>query len=93
MTLQNFIQPWTGEGFRHLPDGNYDVYDFSYAGLASNNRWNVLGEPTLYLASGLDVAAGEWSRHFQFDRPKQLAAKSKKRKVYCFEVKLTYTLD
>lgn len=91
--LSDWIEPWTGEAFRHLPDGNYDVYDFSYAGLARNNRWNVQGEPTLYLASGVDVAAAEWSRHFQFDRPKELAPKTKRRKVYAFTVKLNYTLN
>lgn len=90
--LQNLIEPWSGEAYRHLPDGNYDVYDFSYTGLA-NNRWNVQGEQTLYLAGSVDVAAGEWSRHFQFDRSKQLAAKTKRRKVYQMMVNLNHTLN
>lgn len=100
--LSDLVEPWSGEAYRHLPDGNYDVYDFSYTGLAANNRWNIQGEQTLYLAGGVDVAAGEWSRHFQFDRaaprqrrdrPKQLAAKTKRRKVYQMTVKLNYTLN
>ena len=106
--LQNLIEPWSGEAYRHLPDGNYDVYDFSYTGLAANNRWNIQGEQTLYLVGSVDVAAGEWSRHygayklatqvrqtapFQFDRPKQLAAKTKRRKVYQMTVKLNHTLN
>lgn len=49
--LQSFIQPWLGYAVRHIPNGSYDVYDFSRAGLAVDNRWNVQGEPTLYLAS------------------------------------------
>lgn len=106
--LSDLIEPWSGEAYRHLPDGNYDVYDFSYTGLAANNRWNIQGEQTLYLAGGVDVAAGEWSRHYgayklatqvrqtaplQFDRPKQLAAKTKRRKVYQITVKLNHTLN
>ncbi len=91
--LQNLIEPWSGEAYRHLPDGNYNVYDFSYTGLAANNRWNIQGEQTLYLAGSVDVAAGEWSRHFQFDRSKQLSAKTKRRKVYQMTVNLNYTLN
>ncbi|GFE68457.1 RES domain-containing protein [Chroococcus sp. FPU101] len=91
--LLDLIEPWSGEAFRHLPDGDYDVYDFRYAGLAQNNRWNLFGESTLYLAGSIDVAAAEWSRHFQFDRPQKLAAQTKRRKVYCFEVSLNRTLN
>ncbi|MGL5078960.1 MAG: RES domain-containing protein [Waterburya sp.] len=91
--LSYLIEPWSGEAYRHLPDGNYDVYDCSYTGMAANNRWNTQGEQTLYLAGSVDVAAGEWSRHFLFDRPKQLAAKTKRRKVYQMTVKLNHTLN
>ena len=91
--LQNLIESWSGEAYRHLPDGNYDVYDFSYTGLAANNRWNIQGEQTLYLAGDVDVAAGEWSRHFQFNRSRQLAAKTKRRKVYQMTVNLDHTLN
>ncbi|MEN9567901.1 MAG: hypothetical protein RLZZ69_3097 [Cyanobacteriota bacterium] len=106
--LQNLMEPWSGKAYRHLPDGNYDVYNFSYTGLAANNRWNIQGEQTLYLAGGVDVAAGEWSRHYgayklatqvrqtaplQFNRSQQLAAKTKRRKVYQMTVKLNHTLN
>jgi RES domain-containing protein len=91
--LQNLIEPWSGEAYRHLADGNCDVYDFSYTGLAANNRWNIQGEQTLYLAGSVDVAVGEWLRHFQFDRPKQLAVKTKRRKVYQMTLKLNHTLN
>ena len=91
--LQDLIQPWSGNAYRHLPDGNYHVFDFSYTGLAANNRWNVRGEPTLYLAGSVDIAAGEWSRHFKFERPQKLAPHTKRRKVYCFDVKLNHTLN
>ena len=91
--LLDFVQPWQGEAYRHLPDGNYDVYDFQYVGLSRHNRWNVRGEPTLYLAASLDVASAEWSRHFQYDRPKELATRTKRRRVYCFQVQLQRTLN
>ena len=91
--LSDWIVPWSGAAFRHLPDGPYDVYDFRYAGLAAHNRWNVQGEPTLYLAGSIDVAAAEWSRHFQFERPQQLAAKTKRRQIYRFAVTLSRTVN
>lgn len=91
--LQSFIQPWSGYGVRHIPDGPYNVYDFSRAGLATDNRWNVQGEPTLYLASEKDVALGEYARHFKVERSETLARKVKRRKVYRFAIRLTHTLD
>lgn len=91
--LPDLIQPWQGEAYRHLPDGDYNVYDFQYARLSRYNRWNVQGEPTLYLASSLDVASAEWSRHFQYNRSKELTVKTKRRRVYCFQVRLQQTLN
>lgn len=90
--LQPFIQPWSGYGVRHIPDGSYNVYDFSRA-VAIDNRWNLQGEPTLYLASEKDVALGEWARHFKVERSAGLVKKVKRRKVYRFEVTLKYTLN
>ncbi|PSB30370.1 RES family NAD+ phosphorylase [Chlorogloea sp. CCALA 695] len=91
--LQPFIKSWSGYGVRHIPDGDYDIYDFSRAGLATDNRWNIQGDSTLYLASEKDVALGEWSRHLQVERSVGLVKKVKRRKVYRFEVKLTSTID
>lgn len=91
--LQSSIQPWLGYAVRHIPDGPYNVYDFSRAGLASDNRWNVQGEPTLYLASEKDVALGEYARHFKVDRSETLARQVKRRKVYRFKVQLAHTLN
>lgn len=87
------IRPWFGHAVRHLPEGAYDVYDFSRAGLADNNRWNVRGERTLYLACDQDVALAEWARHLQVDRSPTLAGYVKRRQVYRFEVQLRHTLD
>lgn len=91
--LQPFIQPWLGYAVRHIPNGAYDVYDFSRTGMAVDNRWNVQGEPTLYLASEKDVALGEWARHFKVERSETLAKKVKSRKVFRFQVRLNHTLN
>ncbi len=87
------MRSWSGYGVRHIPDGAYNVYDFSRAGLATDNRWNIQGEPTLYLASEKDVALGEWSRHLQVERSVGLVKKVQRRKVYRFEAKLTSILN
>ena len=65
MSIQSYIQPWQGNAVRHIPqlaDRQYDVYDFSYAGRSAENRWNLQGEPTLYLAKEKNVALGEIGR-------------------------------
>lgn len=96
MSLQSFVQPWSGYAVRHLPDTPdriNDIYDFSYCGRSTENRWNVAGESTLYLAKEKDVALAEYARHFQVNRTPGLAAKVYRRKVYRFEVKLDEVLD
>lgn len=92
-TLQKFIQPWSGQAVRHIPEGPYDVYDFSRAGLAADNRWNSQDDPTLYLARNQSVALAEWARHLKEERSPLLVQYAKKRTVYRFTVELPHTLD
>ena len=92
-TVQEFIQPWSGQAVRHIPQGPHDVYDFSRAGLAADNRWNSQGDPTLYLARDRGVALAEWARHLREERSPLLAQYAKKRTVYRFRVELQHTLD
>jgi RES domain-containing protein len=96
MPLQNYIQSWSGHAVRHIPDlpgKNYDIYDFSYCSRSNENRWNVAGEPSLYLAKEKDVALAEYARHFQVNRTPGLAAKTYRRQVYRFQVRLEKVLD
>src|SRR5262245_27857223 len=96
MPLQALIQPWSGYAVRHIPDApgmRFDIYDFRYCGRSTENRWNVAGEPTLYLARDKDVALAEYARHFHVDRTPGLAAYTYRRKVYRFQVALAETLN
>lgn len=96
MPVQDFIQPWSGFAVRHIPaapDASVDVYDFRYSGRSQENRWNIAGEPTLYLAKDKDVALAEYARHFEVDRTPGLAAKTHRRQVYRFQVRLDATLN
>lgn len=98
MSLQSHIQPWSGYAVRHIPDSpnkNYDIYNFSTCGRSNENRWNIAGEPTLYLAKEKNVALAEYARHFRVDRTPELAAAKKtyRRRVYRFEVNLDSVLD
>jgi len=62
--------PWIGSAFRHInASRGSDVLDFSHAGLFGRNRWNVPGEPTLYLAGDVGVAIAEWGRQFPSTYP------------------------
>jgi RES domain-containing protein len=96
MPLQTSIQPWSGYAVRHIPDAPgmpFDIYDFRYCGRNSENRWNIAGEPTLYLAKDKDVALAEYARHFRVDRTPGLAAQTYRRKVYRFQVAPEATLN
>ncbi len=96
MTLQSLIKPWSGYAVRHIPDTpgkTYKIDNFSYCGRSTENRWNVAGEPTPYLAGEKDVAFAEYGRHFQVNRTSGLAAKVYQRKVYRFAVDLEHTID
>lgn len=96
MSLQSYIKPWNGHAVRHIPklaDRTYDIYDFSYAGRSAENRWNVQGEPTLYLAKEKNIALAEYARHFRVDRSVNLAQQIQERIVYRFDIKLEKVLN
>ncbi|MBE9190673.1 RES domain-containing protein [Gloeocapsopsis crepidinum LEGE 06123] len=96
MPLQTYISPWSGYAVRHIPDNpgkTYDIYDFRYCGRSNENRWNVAGEPTLYLAKEKDVALAEYARHFKVNRTRSLANQTYRRQVFRFRVELECVLD
>ncbi|PSB01731.1 RES domain-containing protein [Merismopedia glauca CCAP 1448/3] len=96
MALSSFIQPMSGYAVRHIPDTpgrNYDIYDFSDCGISNENRWNMAGEPSLYLAKEKDVALAEYARHFQVNRTPSLAAQTYRRQVYRFQFQLDRVVD
>jgi RES domain-containing protein len=96
MSVQDYISAWTGCAVRHIPDipgKTYDIYDFKYCGKSNENRWNIAGESTLYLAKEKDVALAEYARHFKVDRTPRLAAQTYRRQVFRFRVELDYVLD
>jgi hypothetical protein len=92
LKVEKFIRPWKGYAFRHIPDGN-DVLDFSLCGLSNENRWNLPGEPTLYLAGSKQVALGEYSRHYQENRTHKLTTKIQSRSFWRLKVQLKRTID
>lgn len=100
MTLDAFLTPWDGTACRHIADGaTYDILDFRYAGRNRENRWNVYGEPTLYLASDHRVAIAEFARHFREEppslegRPERVIRQAAARRIYDLNVHIEYALD
>lgn len=93
MSLKNYIGPWSGIVYRHLPDGSpMDVLDFRYAGRDPDNRWNQ-GEPTLYLASSINTALLEFARHLKTNRSPTIMSHAADRRVFALEVQLREVLD
>lgn len=94
MNIAEYIKPWIGYALRHIPDiETADVRDFKYCALSKTNRWNSMGEPTLYLAKDKSVAIGEFSRHFSEDRSPKLATRIHRRQIWKFSVELNKTID
>lgn len=95
MSLDGRLRPWSGVGYRHLPSFvNVDkVLDFSRAGLAPNNRWNVAGEPTLYIAGDVGLAIAEWGCHYEEARVPGLAHDTVERTVYRLDLVIERVLD
>lgn len=94
MALDAFIAPWSGAACRHIPAGSpYGVLDFRFAGRAPTNRWNVVGEPTLYLASDAAVALGELARHLDTSHRPGARRGPVARQVYTMQVEIDAALD
>lgn len=92
MKIEEFIIPWKGFAFRHIPDGS-EILDFSLCGLSRENRWNSPGEPTLYLAGSKQIALGEYSRHYRENRRYSLIKRTQKRQFYRLEIQLERTIN
>jgi RES domain-containing protein len=94
MALGDFLEAWKGFGVRHIPEGSpYGVLDFRFSSRAKDNRWNVEGQPTLYLASEKDVALAEYARHLQIDRSAPLMRPIRARHVWRLELTLEHVID
>ena len=89
MALDALVAPWSGIAYRHIPAGTpYDVLDFRFAGRAPGNRWNVVDEPTFYLASDAAVALGELARHLETAHPLGAHRDPVARQMYTIQVQI-----
>jgi RES domain-containing protein len=94
MPLDDHVKPWSGDAFRHFPKAaSINPLDFSHCGNNAENRWNVIGEQTLYLASSKAVALGEFARHLDTSRSTGVRAGIKPRSVARYSLSLTGVLD
>jgi len=95
VALADYVRPWSGVGYRHLPATvSIDkALDVSRAGVALDNRWNVAGEPTLYIAGDVGLAIVEWGRHYEEDRAPGLVHAAVSRTVYRLDVVIERAID
>ena len=66
--MNQYYRPFAGLTYRAIPERppgepQNDPLDSSFSASSADNRWNRLGQRTLYLAGDVGVAAGEWARH------------------------------
>jgi hypothetical protein len=98
MGLGDWVTPFQGLAYRHIPaDSPLDVLDLTFAVKARENRWSKEGEPTLYFAKDVDVAAAEWARHLKtnrnIDSSLDLARIFRPRAVYRCEIQNVQIID
>jgi RES domain-containing protein len=68
--------------------------DASFAAASGENRWNSVGEPTLYLAGDVGVAAAEWARHIDaVALPFEIIEQALPRRIWEVEFTLDRVLD
>ena len=86
---------WIGSALRHIrSDATRDILDFRYAGAGNGNRWNELGDPTLYLACDIGVLIAEWGRHVVPRFPDQPDLdESLHQDVYSLKLKIDHVID
>jgi RES domain-containing protein len=94
VALAGFLGPWSASAYRHVPAGvSIDLLDLRFAGQSPDNRWNVPGEPTLYLASDPAVVLAEFARHYQHDTSPITAPQTVARQIFRLEVGIARMLD
>jgi RES domain-containing protein len=85
---------WSSDAYRHIPGGStVDVLDFRVAGQIGDNRWNVAGERTLYVASDRAVTIAEFARHYRERRSPATRREAVSRQVFRLRVELQQVLD
>jgi RES domain-containing protein len=92
VSIRSFVKPWSGRAVRHVSEG-YDIYDFSHCDKSKENRWNIAGQSTLYVAKSEQVAMAEYGRHFRMERQPNIGEGIRPRIFYRFQVELDSLLD
>ena len=88
------MRPFAGTAFRHIPGSSpHDIIDFRLSGQSAENRWNVQGERTLYLASDRAVAIGEFARHMRDDRSRVSLGGVIERRLIQLDLTIALSLD
>jgi hypothetical protein len=94
VALADRVAPWSGAAYRHIPDGApFGVLDFRFAAVASDNRWNAAGEPTLYLAGDPAVAGAELWRHVDANFRPAVVGAPLRRRLHRLELYLPAVFD
>jgi len=90
---RDFLQAWSAVAYRHIAaTARGDVLDLRWAGMGADNRWNAVGQPTLYLAGDPGVALAEWARHLESDRAVRTGG-AQRRRLYRMQVQVDTLLD
>jgi RES domain-containing protein len=81
--------------YRVVPDiPDVDPLDASFAAKSNLNRWNMRGEPTLYLAGDQRVLATEWARHLRTEHPtREQVQEVRTRRIYEMQIAFDLVLD
>ncbi len=94
MSVADHVFPFRGMGWRHVPAGTpFGPLDTRIAARSSENRWNLAGEPTLYLARDPGLVIAEFGRHIRTNRNESLVEVIRPRQHYRIELALDQVID
>jgi RES domain-containing protein len=94
VAVDAWLRAWSGYAYRHIPAGaGYDILDFRFAGLIGNNRWNVAGERTLYVAADSGVVIAEFAPHLEHNWPHVPGSQTLARELYRLHLSIDTLLD
>ena len=94
MSIHDLIGPWSGIAYRHIPAAStIDVLNFRFAGQSPTNRWNVAGQPTLYLAGDYATVIGEFARHFDLPFDPGQGRDADARRIFRMGITIEHLLD
>lgn len=94
MAAEEFVRPWHGRVFRHIPgDSTFPPLDTRFAARSHEHHWNRPTEPTLYFATDRTMLESEFVRHLDDERASETKSLVRTRRIFEIDLVLSRVYD